>query len=534
MKRLALILMVFLVMSSACSTEISYPDEPPVFTTAAITDKPPVEHPVFTERRVHDFGIVYRPFFVEIDMVSEFPDKKSDGLSDILNDDDKDYIKLLSGESISYQIDTPSSQHYILEVEIFGDNSALGVYSASQHLEANELFSATLLEHGAFYSGGTQKFETKTMESIFLRDRANTVVLKAIRGDVYICALKITAAELSERRYDITPSPADINASEKTRVVLEYLADIYGRHVLTAQHCTVNTNVEINAIYEATGRYPAIRAGDMVNYSRCYGGADKKDNREIELSEQWADNGGLVMLSWTWFSPMPTGGSHYYAADTAFDINAAVTRQDLLSADTVELEALNEFGKISDETLELMKDIDDMARHLKQLSERDIPVLWRPLKQPELKWFWWGAGEPESYIYVWRLMFERFHLYHELDNLIWVWASENSRYYPGDNYVDIIGVDCYNLTDTSNVVRLDAAQNIPSAKKMTAMSESGLLPNPDILHRDNAMWLFTGLFKGDFLVGDNGLHASALNLKDRLEYIYNHELTVALDEVIRF
>ena len=41
-----------------------------------------------------------------------------------------------------------------------------------------------------------------------------------------------------------------------------------------------------------------------------------------------------------------------------------------------------------------------------------------------------------------------------LDNLIWVWTSEGNdpKWYPGDEYVDIIGRDIYNRTEVSELV----------------------------------------------------------------------------------
>ena len=46
---------------------------------------------------------------------------------------------------------------------------------------------------------------------------------------------------------------------------------------------------------------------------------------------------------------------------------------------------------------------------------------------------------------LWRLMFDRLVNYHGLNNLIWVWTTSASddaaTWYPGDDYVDILGMD---------------------------------------------------------------------------------------------
>ena len=50
-------------------------------------------------------------------------------------------------------------------------------------------------------------------------------------------------------------------------------------------------------------------------------------------------------------------------------------------------------------------------------------------------------------------MYERMTNIHQLNNLIWVWTTENNDpdWYPGDEYVDIIGRDIYNKTTPSQI-----------------------------------------------------------------------------------
>ena len=128
-------------------------------------------------------------------------------------------------------------------------------------------------------------------------------------------------------------------------------------------------------------------------------------------------------------------------------------------------------------------------------------------------------------------MFERFTTLHGLDNLIWVWSGQHFAYYPGDNYVDIIGEDIYNMDDASNIPVFVQTGQYPGRHKLTAMTECGLLPMPDLLGRDGAFWLWTALYRGDFLVDRRGRHSSFFNTRERLERIYNHELTITLDKL---
>ena len=88
-------------------------------------------------------------------------------------------------------------------------------------------------------------------------------------------------------------------------------------------------------------------------------------------------------------------------------------------------------------------DMAAVAGYLKLLKDAGIPVLWRPFHEAAGKWFWWGK-DAASHKAMWIAMFNYFKA-QGLDNLIWVWTTEtgDEDWYPGDQYVDIIGRDIY-------------------------------------------------------------------------------------------
>lgn len=118
------------------------------------------------------------------------------------------------------------------------------------------------------------------------------------------------------------------------------------------------------------------------------------------------------------------------------------------------------------------EDLAHVAAYLKLLKDADIPVLWRPFHEAAGGWFWWGK-DAASFKALWIAMFNYFKA-QGLDNLIWVWTTEgnDSDWYPGDQYVDIIGRDLYgNASD-------DCASQYASiagayGNKMVALSECG-------------------------------------------------------------
>jgi mannan endo-1,4-beta-mannosidase len=125
----------------------------------------------------------------------------------------------------------------------------------------------------------------------------------------------------------------------------------------------------------------------------------------------------------------------------------------------------------------ILRDIDAIAVQLKKFQDAGVPVLWRPPHECDGKWFWWGAKGPKPLVALWKLMYDRLQNRH---NLIWVYTGNaNSPWYPGDQYVDIIGVDCYpaDWRDSLNGIWEEHQSNF-NGRTLLAISEFG--PTPDI------------------------------------------------------
>jgi len=143
----------------------------------------------------------------------------------------------------------------------------------------------------------------------------------------------------------------------------------------------------------------------------------------------------------------------------------------------------------------MMRDMDIIAGYLTELQEKDIPVLWRPLHEASGGWFWWGSQGAEACIKIWQIMFDKFVHEHELKNLIWVWTSEaNSaalNWYPGDEYVDIIGLDIYEEGNhSSQMLAFEELKRLYKGKKILALSECGSIPEMAAMKRDRTIWSF--------------------------------------------
>ncbi|MCQ2204101.1 MAG: glycoside hydrolase family 26 protein [Bacteroidales bacterium] len=119
----------------------------------------------------------------------------------------------------------------------------------------------------------------------------------------------------------------------------------------------------------------------------------------------------------------------------------------------------------------LKYDLANVTKYLKLLQSENIPVLWRPFHEASGKWFWWG-NDAASYKKLWIMMFDYFKA-QGIDNLIWVWTSQigDNDWYPGDEYVDVIGCDIYGSTPKPQ----DAYKKLKEAypNKIITLSECG-------------------------------------------------------------
>jgi mannan endo-1,4-beta-mannosidase len=282
--------------------------------------------------------------------------------------------------------------------------------------------------------------------------------------------------------------------SSETKALMSYLAERYGKNILAGQQ--VSSMEELAHIYAISGKLPAI-----LSYS-----ASNLGDQTIE----WAQLGGIVAAEWHWEAPM--GGKDFLTANTSFDVSKAVT------PGTPEFQAL-------------VHDLDEMAQKLKKFQEARIPVIWRPLHEAEGGWFWWGAKGPTATQALYKLMYERFTRYHGLDNLIWVWTTSDSIYskdwYPGDAYVDIVGVDRYiRAGDYSTLMGVyDKLVKMFEGKKLVAFLENGPIPDPRQLKKDKVGWMYFNTWSGKYILDGK------FNSEHHLRYVYNHPYVITLDEL---
>lgn len=340
----------------------------------------------------------------------------------------------------------------------------------------------------------TEAFADVDFGQVYLEEGYNRIGLMTYWGYFDVDSIALGPQQPRPEIAPVDSVPVTPNASPETRRLFGYLTSQYGKSVLAGQQRS--TSQELDHIYTLTGKLPA-----MVGFTAT-------DFGENALT--WASYGGLIAVEWHW--PAPMHGQEFFTAKTDFDVSKAVV------PGTVEYSAV-------------LQDIDAMARKLERFKQAGIPVLWRPLHEAEGGWFWWGAKGPEAAKALYRIMFERLTGYNGLDNLIWVWTSSDTVYskdwYPGDDFVDIVGVDRYLKDgDYSPLMSVyDTLVRMVEGRKLVAYLENGPIPDPRLLKRNKVGWSYFNTWSGKFAMD------GVINSVRHLRTVYNHPYVTTLDKL---
>jgi mannan endo-1,4-beta-mannosidase len=254
-------------------------------------------------------------------------------------------------------------------------------------------------------------------------------------------------------------SPANPKASPEARALLQYFQERTNasvKRILSGQFSNFGpwANLRLLArISKQTGHWPAIVGVDYADFSH---GALETTRANQAALEYWKQ-GGLVTVSAHLYNPANTNGGG-------------------LRDKGVDLETLLESN--SETHHRWMAELDQLAAGLKELDDAGVVVLWRPFHEMNGDWFWWGGKDTATFIKLWRQMFDYFTVNKGLNNLLWVYGPNHGRnaadYYPGDRYVDLVGLDAYtDFVDRAHIKGYVAVAALPKPFGFTEFGPHG-------------------------------------------------------------
>ena len=439
--------------------------------------------------------------------------KLSDGLKISFDRDDYSgdgYVTdFKDGSSVTFNIRTTSDQHYDLSFCIASDSVA------DCHLTLDgEAFTTFRTQDGG-------AFTYITVYGVYMKKGTSKLEFAPVGGNVALDYLKVTDSDTHSKSSSGTKADTAVKkASSSAKELKKFLADNYGKYIITGQYVSDNTDKEIDLIYKTTGKFPVIRFSDM---DISEGTAD------TDAVKAWHERGGICCVSWYWKAPSKKSGVR--TEDTDFSLAEAVTEEDIATLPQDKIKSMVKKKKISDQCGDLISDIDAMAEKLKALG--DTPVMFRPLPEGCGDWYWWGADGADSYKWLWELIYKRMTEYHKLDNILWVWNGQSS-----DSLVENFDIAASDLFVSGGKDYGDrfseayaALQSYAGKGRIIGITECGSVPDTDTAFRDKAVWSFFGLMGGEYVSDSKGGYSEQYTSKDALIKAYNSEGTLTLDEI---
>ena len=407
-----------------------------------------------------------------------------------------------AGDYCAVTVNVPSAGMYTITIG----------YAATMGQKINDLYVNGVFQANVTFPSSAG-FTSLSAGMVPLNAGNNEIRIVQNWGWFYLDWIGVDTAVLPA--LNVSKNLVNSNSSAATKCLFSSLVDSYGNSIVSGQ-CGAADTTWINT---ATAHYPAIQGFDMMDYSPsrvAYGAADPM---QVEQAIAWYQAGGIVQFQWHWNAPMDlinTTGHEwwrgFYTDSTTFDVQYA----------------MNNPG--STEYNALVSDIDAIAVQLKRLRDAGVPVLWRPLHEAQGGWFWWGAKGYAPCVALYHLMYDRLTNYHGLNNLIWVWTTQDNAaaadWYPGGAYADIVGADIYlsgqNYSPSTgmfyNIV------NLFGGNKMVALTETGTIPDMAQAKAQKAYWAY-------FMTWNGFENDTSQNTLGHVQAVYNDSLVIKREDL---
>ncbi len=428
------------------------------------------------------------------------------------------------GDEVTFEVELPAKGSYDIIMTMATDNKG------SMNLITVDGNAAVK------FRAEDPKFAEVKAESVLIDGGKHTLGVRGDTGHIYLDSLKIVPAPAVDiSKFEVTPELCNPNASDNAKRLYSFMRACYGKYTISGQYSGDNEGKdsrEFKEIDKRTGKSPAILGLDVANLGistmidHQAGGGDMVP---LQAMDWYNNNNGIVTMCWHWHAPakyLEANGQPwwrgFYTDSTSFDLGKAMSGEDKEGYDAI------------------VAELDNMAQQLKPLADADVPILWRPLheaagdpKYPGKAWFWWGASGKKAYLELYKLMYDKFVNEYQLNNLIWVWNAQNKDWYPGDEYVDIVGYDCYPAEKDSSSQKEYyefLAECSPSGSKIIAETENGSMFDPDAAFNEGTRWSYFATWNGEFAIKDKQLSEQYTTF-DMWDKIYASERVLTLDEL---
>jgi mannan endo-1,4-beta-mannosidase len=279
----------------------------------------------------------------------------------------------------------------------------------------------------------------------------------------------------------------DKDATKETRTLFNNLFHLSKEHILFGhQHATEyghgwRGDTDRSDVKSVTGSHPAVIG---VDFSGLSGRPDSEIEKEKNfLRKNISDTynrGGITTISWHFLNPASEGGFYW---------------KDSVSAPSMKL--IGPGRSHHEKYKSILRTIAGLAKSVTGNDGNLVPMIFRPYHEFDGWWFWWGRPHCtiEEFTSVWKFTVSYLRDSLGVHNFIYAFSpdclfnteAQFLERYPGDAWVDMVGVDNYNdfgrygkYNVDSGILKLKIVSDYAlKAGKLAAFTETGLesIPN---------------------------------------------------------
>ncbi len=281
--------------------------------------------------------------------------------------------------------------------------------------------------------------------------------------------------------------PIDKDATKETKALYRNLKKLSKEHTLFGhQHATEygrgwSGDENRSDVKSVVGTHPAVIGVDFSGFTGRPPEAIQKSKEEVRKTViNTYNRGGVITVAWHFLNPLSKGGFNWV---------------DSVSVPTVKY--IIPGGGAHEKYKEILRGIGEFANSVRGADGKLVPMIFRPYHEFDGGWFWWGKPHctKEEFVTLWQFTINYLRDSLNVHNFIYAFSPDNrfiteEQYldrYPGDEYVDMVGVDNYGDMgrnrydpDTTTLKLKIVSDYAIKAGKLAAFTETGLesLPNP--------------------------------------------------------
>ena len=295
--------------------------------------------------------------------------------------------------------------------------------------------------------------------------------------------LLLSETNLAQRKFGLI----DEKATKETQALYRNLKSLSDKHILFGhQHATEyghgwSGEDGRSDVKSVTGSHPAVIGVDFLGLSGRPENEIQSTKKQLQKTmADTYDRGGVITISWHFNNPV--SATNFYWNDST----ASPAVKHIIPG-----------GSHHAAYKKILRTIAELANSTKGKDGMLVPMIFRPYHEFDGDWFWWGRAHctTDEFKGLWRFTVSYLKDSLHVHNFIYAFSPDNrfvteQQYlerYPGDDWVDMVGVDNYGDFGRDGKYNLEAgfrklkivSDYAIRANKLAAFTETGLESVPN-------------------------------------------------------